>query len=173
MSIIEREASTGDTLFLLGDGLIEKWTFSKYRHVGIVCEKDGEMMVFETDLWLGKAAFHPLSKYKNKRVVLYETFGLDPDKVKALCRKYEKAPYSLLDITTNFLTGFLHPAIRRPIVGAVGNKKYMICSELSQRILYEATGLECLKDWESAEPVDLATTMQLNHKHFGIKYIQG
>ena len=154
---------TGDVYFLLGNGLIERVTFSKIRHVGIAYD---DKTVFETDLWQRRAGFHSVKKYDGKKIEIWSVKALDPMKVRRLCEKYDKSPYSMLDIINNFWTAPFHPEIRKKIVGWLGNQKFMICSEITARIIFESTGLECLKGWESLEPVDLRNIFIENPEAF-------
>lgn len=165
---IQDVARTGDTLFLLGNGCIEKVTFSNVRHVAIVYDPE---TVFETDIWIGKAKFNPISKYADKSIEIWQTYGIDESRVKTLCEKYKGAKYSKWDIFTNFITAGLHPAIRQKIVSTLGSKSRQICSELSARIIYEAEGLQHLSNYESLQPVDLRQIYALHPEHHFKKYI--
>lgn len=162
MSKFDGIVEPGDTLFLFGDGWIERVTFSRIRHVGIVFDED---FIFETDIWKRRAGFNTLDTYDNRHVEVWGTKDIDHNKVQDLCEKYNKSPYSWLDIANNFWTAPLHPEIRKKIVAALGNKYFMICSEISARIIYEATGYEHLKDYEALEPCDLLK-LYLEHPEY-------
>lgn len=145
---------TGDWLFLKGHGLIEKATFSKIRHVGIVFD---ETSIFETDLKTN-ARINPLRKYLDKPIDIARPKNLTPRQafdIKLACAKYKGAPYSYLDIGLNTLFIPLHPWLRKKLIVKLGNKKYMICSELVARISYEVLLIAYLKDFEGFQPVDL------------------
>ena len=147
-----RDAQPGDIIFALGKGLIEAVTFSNVRHVAIVYDK---YTVFETDIWKRRAGFTSLMNYYDKDAELWRADDVYETKVQELCNKYDKTPYSYLDILTNLLTAPLHPKIRRKITAFIGNKYFMVCSELSGKILYEATKNPFLRDYESLQPIDL------------------
>lgn len=147
----------GDLLFDSGNGLmsrlIKKFTFGVTNHVGIIYD---ESTIFETDGKYKKAQFHPLDKYTDRSVLIIRLKELeDYSKIKELCTQYNGTPYSYWDIVTNALFSPLKDEVREWLVEKVGTKKFMICSELSSRILYEATNLTELSEYEGLTPQDL------------------
>jgi len=147
-----KDAKTGDVIFLLGNGIIEACTFSNVRHVALVYD---QYTVFETDIWKRRAGFTSLMNYHDKTAELWRANSVDEQKIKSLCEKYDKSPYSMWDILTNLVTAPLHPVLRRKITSFFGNDYFMICSEITGRILYEATKIPFLMDYKSLQPIDL------------------
>lgn len=148
---------TGDLLFYKGDSIvskiIQKTTFSSFSHVGLIYD---DKYIFETDLSWGKAQLRPLEHYENKQIYVTRLRTLNNySKIKGLCRKYDKTPYSILDIATNLLFAPLKDTLREKLVGVIGTKKFAICSELSARILYESTSYLPFKSYEGFTPQDL------------------
>ena len=150
---------TGDILCSLGHGLIEMWTFSNVRHIGLIYDKK---TVFETDLKYGTAGFYSLDKYDDEEIEVYRPIHIDKKKFIELCNKYDKTPYSFWDIFNNIWTTFLHPKIRRKIVGFLGTKWAMVCSEISGLIIYKSTKYNVLKNYEGLIPSDFQNIMILN-----------
>lgn len=148
---------TGDMLFVNGNSIIsriiKKVTFGEVNHVGIVYDKE---TIFETDLSWGKAEFHKLDRYDNKKVIIVRMRKLeDRVSIKELCEKYNGTPYSIVDIATNLLFSGLKDQIREKFVRTLGTKKFMICSEMSAKILYEASGYKPFAKYEGLTPQDI------------------
>lgn len=159
-----------DLIFVHGTNwiskIIQKVTDSDINHVGIIYN---DRQVFETDLKWGKASFRDLNKYNNVQViVLRPTYICTQSYIQQLCEKYNKTPYSFLDILTNFLLSPFDEHFRKKVVALIGTKKYAICSELTTRIFYEASRLEYLKGYEGYTPQDLLTTCLDHPEHFQV-----
>lgn len=154
---LKEEVYTGDLLFYKGNSLvskiIQKTTGSNFSHVGLVYDQEH---IFETDLSWGKAQLRKLDHYEGKEIYVVRLRQLNNySKIKGLCQKYDKTPYSILDISTNLLFSMLKDSLREKLVRLVGTKKFAICSELSARILYEATKYSPFKHYEGFTPQDL------------------
>lgn len=163
---------TGDVLFTMGQNWISKSiaaiTFSKVSHVGIMYDPDS---IFETDIKFGKAGKHPVSSYYGKDVRVFRPMAMTNEqiqRIKDLCNKYDKKPYSGLDILTNALFFFLHPKLRRSLVSAIGTKGFMICSEMTARILYGSDELRYpyFKGYEGFQPADLLEIIEREYHNF-------
>ena len=147
----------GDLLFDSGTGFISKaikrFTFGVTNHVGLIYDSD---TIFETDVKWKKASLHPLERYNKRSILVMRLKELeDYSKIQELCTQYNGTPYSYWDILTNALFSPLKDEIREWLVERIGTKKFMICSELSARILFEATNLTELSDYEGLTPQDL------------------
>lgn len=159
-----------DLIFVQGSGwisnMIQKTTFSNFSHVGIIASKD---KVFETDIKWGKASFRDLDKYNQSKVVIVRSNDIcKPEEILDLCKKYDKTPYSFWDILTNFFLAPFKDEIRKKIVALIGTKKYAICSELTARIFYEASGMYYLRGYEGYTPQDLFTICQTHSESFQV-----
>lgn len=154
---------TGDTIFVHGNGLIEKFTLSNVRHVAIVYSHDS---VFETDWKYGRASIRKMPAYNPGSISVHRFHKANDLRYKMeiikLCHKYDGTPYSFWDIFNNMWTFPLHPRIREKVVSALGTKWAMICSEISGKVQFEATGEQFLKDYEGLQPVDLKNLMMMN-----------
>lgn len=155
---LENIVQTGDMIFVHGNSwisrTIQKVTFSQVNHVGIIYDSK---QVFETDITWGKASLRDLAKYNKVAVVIVRPKDIWPKGIQYLCEHYDKTPYSWLDIITNLLLAPFKDEIRKKVVEVVGTKKYMICSELTARIMYEMTHLSYLRGYEGYTPQDLLT----------------
>ena len=159
---------TGDLLFVNGNGLIsrliKKITVGEVNHLGVVYDKE---TIFETDLSWGKAEFHNLEKYDNKKIILVRMRKLeDRASIRKLCEKYNGTPYSIVDIATNLLFAPLKDQLREKLVEIFGTKKFMICSEMSAKILYEASGYKPFSKYEGLNPQDLLTLIRLDYRQW-------
>jgi hypothetical protein len=129
--------------------------------VAIVYDKD---KLFEADN-PGLMRFNSIHEYDDKKFSVYRLKTLTPEqkmKIKDLCHQYENEKYSVLDITTNALFFWLAAPIRQKVVAAIGNKKFMVCSELVGRIIYESTQFKNFKYFEGLTPEDMYVTCQTN-----------
>lgn len=159
---------TGDLLFVNGNSLvsriIKKITTGEVNHVGVVYDKD---TIFETGLSWGKAEKHKLDKYDNKKIIVVRMRKLeDREKIQELCDKYSGTPYSIIDIITNIIFSPFNDTIREKFVKTLGTKKFMICSEMSAKILYETTGYKPFKDYEGLTPQDILTKVRLDWRQW-------
>lgn len=155
-------------VFFSGTGFVSKsimkLTDSEVSHVGIQL---GEW-IFETHI--GKnAAYVPFRKYKDSKTISFEILPKKHnfyDIISELCDKHQFAPYSPWDIFTQASTSWLAPKIRKGLVSFLGGKKFMICSELTARILYEADQFQFaeFEEFEGLTPADLLMTCRL-HAH--------
>ena len=163
---------TGDWLFVSGNSLISKLikkaTAGNVNHVGIVSEGT---KIFETDLAWGKAEYHDIAKYNDRKVIVIRpVFSKNPQIVDQLCKKYEGTPYSIWDIVVNATLSWMKDAWRKHLMTITGNKKFMICSELTGRVTYEATGYKALKDFEGMTPQDLLVMARMRPTDFRVIY---
>lgn len=146
----------GDLLFVRAENFvskaIQKITFGTVNHVGVVYDSK---QIFETDIAWGKASLRDLAKYDKAITLIMRCKDINPNRVKALCIKYDGTPYSWWDIWNNFALALLKDEVRKKLLEILGTKKYAICSELSARIIYEATSLGVLKNFEGLTPQDL------------------
>lgn len=159
---------TGDLLLVNGNSIvsriIKKITTGEVNHIGVIYDKD---TIFETDISWGKAEFHKLEKYDNKKVIILRMRKLeDRVSVQELCEKYNGTPYSIIDIATNLLLSPFNDSIRQKFVRTVGTKKFMICSEMSAKILYEASGYKPFAKYEGLTPQDILTKIRLDWKQW-------
>lgn len=138
---------------LLGK-LIAGATFGKVTHACIVVDKD---TIFETDGDLFKAQYQPLSKYAGRHVIIIAAKSLQGKEhdIKVRCEAYKGAPYSYWDIATNGLFFWLAAPLRKKVVGFLGNKSFMLCSELVARIAYDVGHHKSLREFEGDTPEDL------------------
>lgn len=154
------KARTGDVLFVSGTGFvgggIKFITRSDVSHVGIIYNSQ---LIFETHAGQN-ARLNPIKKsYSGKKIELYRP-PLDEkerEKVISLCHKYNGSQYSMFDIGTNFLFSWMKSPARRKVVAALGRKGWMICSEITARILYEVNPekFSYLSTFEGLRPDDL------------------
>lgn len=135
--------------------LIKKLTFGDAKHVAIAYNN---VNVFETDGAWGKAKFNTVDRFQDRAIEVYRFKDLSIEQrsdIQALCDKYVDSPYSYLDIASRGLLFWLHPKLRDKIVEGIGTKKFMICSELSMRIIYEALNFEPFKHFEGLNPQEM------------------
>lgn len=167
-----------EVVFFKGSGFVSnsimKLTDSEVSHVALLLDDGaGEPWYFETHI--GKnAAYVPARKYKDSAVVAFEILPKKKEFfniVKGLCDKYQFAPYSPWDIFTQGATSWLAPNIRKGLVKFLGGKKFMICSELAARILYEADQEQFaeFEDFEGLTPADLLMACRLHSHDFKAK----
>lgn len=158
-------------VFFNGTGFISKsiktLTDSNVSHVGIKLDSD---WIFETHIGRN-ASFVHMAKYDNQEKIEFEVLAKDADffeKVEDLCDKYQFSRYSAWDIATQAATSWLAPKLRKSLVSFFGGKKFMICSELSARILFEAdkSQFAYLSEFEGFTPADLLLICQLNGNDF-------
>lgn len=163
---------TGDWILPLGTTwmakIIKKLTFGKVNHAAMVVDPD---TVFETDGAWFKAKFNSLSKrFDDKEYYLVRPLFLrDNSLIQPLCKKYDGSLYSYWDIGVQAVFSWLHPKIRERIAGFLGNGKFMICSELTARITFEATGYKQLADWQGLTPEDLLEMAFTNPNDFQVE----
>lgn len=153
---------TGDIVFVRGKGFVSKLikfcTYGDISHVALVYDND---KLFETEGgWggKGKASFAPIDKYKGSSIEVFRLNGLtseQKEKIRKLCSFYEGAPYSYWDCAVNGFTFFLSDEIRGWVAEKLGNRKFMKCDELAQRVLYEATDYPKFIGFETSNPFDL------------------
>lgn len=148
----------GDILLLFPNSqigrLIVKATFGKVNHAAIVVN---ETTLFETDGDMGKAKFMPISKYDNRHLLIMRCSYLnnkEADLLK-LCQRYNGTPYSYWDIITNGLFCWLRPQLREKVIAFLGTKRFMVCSELVARIVYQLTWRKEWADYEGMVPEDI------------------
>jgi len=162
-----KNLQTGDVLFVEGKGIIGKGialvTRSKVSHVGIIYNKD---LIFETHAGQN-ARLNPIAKrYAGKNVLVYRPPLSDSDKEKVIkrCHKYNGSKYSMFDIGTNFLFAWMPSKLRRKIVAKLGRKSWMICSEITARILYDVnpTKFDYLKLYEGLQPGGVLKFAEVN-----------
>lgn len=155
-----KTAKTGDVLFVSGTGIIGNGikfvTQSDVSHVGIIY--NGQL-IFETHSGQN-ARLNPIKKtYDGKKVELYRPPLTDKEResVINLCHKYNGSKYSNFDIVTNFAFSWLRSKARRKVVSYLGRKSWMICSEITSRILYEVNPekFSYLSIYEGLRPDDL------------------
>ncbi len=135
-----KNLKTGDVVFVSGHGAISHGirfiTRSKASHVGIVYNKQ---LIFETHLHQN-ARLNPIkTTYAGKIVEVYRPplIEVEREKVIKFCHKYNGSKYSLFDIGTNLLFFWLPSRWRRKTVSTLGRKGWMICSEITARILFD------------------------------------
>lgn len=172
--MLNKLLKTGDLVFVQGDSwvskAIRKITSGTTNHVGLVYDSE---TIFETDLSWGKAQLHPLARYEHSRIYVVRLKSLSlyskqMSEIKTLCQKYDATPYSFLDIMTNFIFSPFNDKIRENVVSKLGTRKFAICSELSARILFEATKYQPFKKYEGLTPQDLLTKTQLFHRDWEV-----
>lgn len=134
--------------------LITGATFGKVSHACIVVDRD---TVFETDGDMFKAQYQPLSKYAGRHVIVIAPQSLKDREhdIKVRCEAYKGSPYSYWDIATNGLFFWLAAPLRKKVVGFLGNKSFMLCSELTARIAYDVGKHKSLREYEGLTPEDL------------------
>lgn len=167
---LDKNIRTGDWILVSGTStiskLIKKATIGKVNHAAMVYD---DRQVFETDGSWGKAEFHPLAKFEDKKIIVIRPrFLTDFNKVQDLCKLYEGTPYSYWDIVMNGLTGWLKDELRERLLSVTGNKKFMICSELVARITYETTQYKNLTYFEGLTPQDLLDLALRNYHDFDV-----
>jgi hypothetical protein len=137
---------------LLGK-IIAGATFGKVTHACIVVDKD---TIFETDGDMFKAQYQPLSKYAGRHVIIIAAKSLQGKEhdIKVRCEVYKGAPYSYWDIATNGVFFWLAAPLRKKVVGFLGNKNFMLCSELTTRIAYDVGHHKSLREYEGLTPED-------------------
>jgi len=173
---LKAHVTAGDVLLLTPRNfvgrLIAKITFGKVNHAAIVFDANS---VFETDGDQLKADFAPIEKYEGRSMYIIRAGYIRDNlsKVQRLCKFYSGSPYSYWDIVTNATFFFLTRQIRSKVVGLFGSKKYMVCSELISRILYEATGNKVWKDFEGTTPEDMRDIALKNPLEHTIKSYEG
>lgn len=163
---------TGDLIFVSGDTIvskiIKKLTYGIVNHVGIVYNNE---KVFETDLSWGKAQLRDLARYNEGNVIIVRyNKAMDFDLIKQLCEKYDATPYSWLDIASNAILSPLREELRAKWIAKIGTKKFAICSELSAKILYEATGNAALSLYEGLTPQSLLEITQKQCQKWTVVY---
>jgi hypothetical protein len=138
---------------LLGK-LIKKFTFGQVSHAALVVDKD---TLFETDGDMFTAKFTSLDKYAGRHVIVIAPKSLKDREhdIKVRCEAYKGAPYSYWDIWTNLMFFWLAAPLRRKLIGLLGTKKFMLCSELVARITYDVGHHESLRTYEGVSPEDL------------------
>ena len=161
---------TGDLLFASGDSiistLIKKFTFGETNHVGLVYDRHN---IFETDIKWGKAQLHPIDRYNDKKVLIVRPMFLEDHRaVQKLCEKYDKTPYSYIDIVTNAIFAPLHDELRKRMVRLIGTKKFAICSELTAKIIHEASGYQPFSKYEGLTPQDILMITRLGSDHWKV-----
>lgn len=134
--------------------MIRKFTFGVVTHAFIVVDKK---TIFETDGNMLTAKFQPIEKYAGRHLVIIASKSLmnREHDIKVACNKYNGSPYSYWDIATNAVFSFLAAPLRKKVVGFLGTKKFMLCSELVARIAYEVGHREEMRDYEGLNPEDL------------------
>ena len=149
----------GDLIFFTGTSffsrLIQRVTGGEQSHVAVAVT-DHE--VFETTR--GGANFANILTYQGIKIEVMRLrlkwMGREERrKILGLCKKYEGAPYSYWDCFTNFIFRPLPAKWREKTVATLGNKHFMKCDELVQRVIFEATKYPGFKDFESLTPSDL------------------
>ena len=171
---LRNSVRTGDWILPLDTKtFIGKWikrlTFGKTNHIAIVYDIQS---VFETDISYLKAKFHPLEGYANRHILLIRPrFLADFRLLQTLCKKYEGSPYSCWDIVTNAILTPFAPQIKTKLVELFGSKRFMICSELVSRIVYETTSYKLLADYEGMTPEGLRELAYLHPTDFEIREI--
>lgn len=150
------ELRTGDILFVSGTALvsklIQKATKGVVNHVGLLYDRD---TIFETDGGWGKAEFKPISRYNGKCIELYRYNNLSvnqEEEIKMLCNAYEGTPYSYWDIAVKGALCWLPSKQREKIASFLGTKSFMICNELTMRIMWESTHLPVFQYYEGSNP---------------------
>lgn len=170
--ILSDVVKTGDLLFVSGNSWISKaikrLTSGRTSHVGVIYDTG---TIFETDIRWGKAEFHNINKYDNEIVCIIRCLDpIDIGFLKQICRSTEGRAYSWLDIATNAIMSPLNDAIRKKMVGFIGNKKHEICSELAGRILYECTQIKELAQYEGLTPQDLLAICLMDQRRWKVIY---
>lgn len=155
-----KSATTGDVLFVCGKGIISEGiklvTQSQVSHVGLIYNSQ---LIFETHA-KQNARLNPIKKhYEGKKIEIYRPPLDEKEKVKLIeiCHKYNGSRYSMFDIGTNFAFFWLRSPARRKVVSFLGRKSWMICSEITARILYEVNPekFSYLAGFEGLRPDDL------------------
>lgn len=155
---LKDSVQAGDILLICPKGgfgqLIAKFTFGMVNHAAIVY--DGAKL-FETDGDQFKAEFADIEKYEGRKLVIIRARYITKKiaEIQKLCKLYRGNPYSYWDIATNAFFFFLTRQIRNKAVKLFGSKRFMVCSELVSRIIYEATGNKLWKDFEGITPEDI------------------
>lgn len=141
--------------------MITKLTFGKVNHAMLAVTGSD---IFETDGAFFKAKFTPSAEYDHHHVLIIRLKSMagKEAKVEELCAKYLNSPYSYWDICTNGLFFWLAAPIRKKVVQSLGTKKFMLCSELASRIIYEATGRKEWEDYEGNTPEDMREIALMN-----------
>ena len=150
--------------------MIAKFTFGKVNHAALVYDKE---KLFETDGDYWKAIFtNPDKEYGDRQLYIIRPSYIagKTAKMKELCGKYENSPYSYWDLATNAVFSFLTRPIRSKVVGFFGSKKFMLCSELVSRIIYETTGYKEWKNYEGITPEDIRDIALENPADHTIKF---
>lgn len=134
--------------------LITKVTFGKVNHAALYV---GDGKIFETDGDFLKAKYTNSADYDGKHILIIRVAGLEgkQSELIAECDKYNGSPYSYWDLITNGAFFWLAAPIRKKVVGFLGTKKFMLCSELVSRITYDITKRKELNDFEGMTPEDL------------------
>lgn len=169
---LKDEVKAGDILLICPKNwfgrLITRFTFGTVNHAAIVYDAKN---LFETDGNMFVAKFGDIDKYDGRKIVIVRAEYMRDkiQKMKELCQKYNGSPYSYWDIATNAIFFFLARQIRSKVVGLFGDKKFMVCSELVARIVYEATGNKLWKDFEGITPEDIRDIALENPYQHSIK----
>ena len=151
--------TTGDLVYVNGRGpiswVVKKLTRGDISHVAIVFTWQ---WLLEASATSGKVKFTQISKYKKANVFVRRLKSLtqsQSDQIIRLCNKYNRQPYSYLDVLLNALAFPMPKKMRRKFVSGLGNKKFTRCGELVRRVIWEATGYPPYKDFEASNPSEM------------------
>lgn len=173
---LKDNVSPGDILLISPNNtigkLIAKFTFGKVNHAAIVYDPE---KIFETDADIFKSAFADINKYSDRDVVIIRADYIREKvpEIQRLCKLYKGSPYSYWDILTNASFFFLTRQLRSKVVGIFGSKRFMVCSELVSRIIYEATGNKLWRDFEGMTPEDIRDIALENPLEHSFKLYNG
>lgn len=169
---------TGDIIFCVNpkkDGiskLITKVTFGKAFHVALVYSK---YSIFETDGEWGHAKFTNMTEYDEESIEVYRLNTLSfaqKQRIKRRCLELEGSPYSYWDIVVKGILAPIHPKISGWVAEKLGTKKFMICNELTMRIIFEATGLSLFDSPERWNPEEMRLLCVENPETFSRILVQ-
>jgi hypothetical protein len=175
---LSKQVKVGDILLPKADTpfrkLLAKFQHGDVHHACIVYDNE---TVFETDTQYAKSRFTPIEEYEKRQLYIVRAHYLEGwacrNEIKERCRKYEGKPYSYWDILTNMIFSPFARNIRSNVIGFLGTKYCMICSELVARIWFEVSFNKIWRHYEGMTPMDIKEIAMLNPADHIVYYYDG